>query len=271
MTRREKIECRIFIIIALVAVAICLISAVDSYVQRKRLEESYARAEALVQDGEYAEALNVLEGLDESYRNVKFLTYYSSAHVNYDRGDLTKADNDLLQCDQNKVSGEAMPEGYKDFRAKVAAEYAVFAQKELLMMRAAYLERVHTGVPFVGMSESDIDNTSLGAPSSKVGHNWEWVGRERVTTNLYYFYENGRMIFSARCVLGSVEQVWDHRDELPAPKVYSFRKSAAPKEDDDDPFNAKDYLFPEDFYEDHFDDFYDFEDAEDYYYDHGGK
>lgn len=35
-----------------------------------------------------------------------------------------------------------------------------------------------------------------------------------------------------------------------------------------DPYNAKSYDHPEDFYEDYYDDFWDFEDAEDYYYDH---
>ena len=37
--------------------------------------------------------------------------------------------------------------------------------------------------------------------------------------------------------------------------------------DKKDPYNAKDYRDPEDFYEDYYDDFYDYEDAEDYYYD----
>ncbi|MCQ4022453.1 MULTISPECIES: hypothetical protein [unclassified Ruminococcus] len=36
----------------------------------------------------------------------------------------------------------------------------------------------------------------------------------------------------------------------------------------DDPFNAKDYCDPDDFYHDYYDDFYDYEDAEDYYYEH---
>lgn len=271
MTRKEKIGFAIFIFVVFVGVAICLISAVDSYAQRKQLEASYAQAEALVQGGEYSEALSVLEGLDDSYRNVKFLRYYSSAHINYDQGNLYRADDDLFQCDRSMASDEAMPEGYEEFRAKVAAESAAYAEEQLQKMREEYREKVRTGVPFVGMSESDIANTSLGAPSSKVGHNLEWVHGERVTTNLYYFYENKRMIFSARCYFGSVKEVWDHRNEPPALNMYYLRKSSQQQKDEDDPFNAKGYLFPEDFYVDHLDDFYDFEDAEDYYYDHGGK
>ena len=36
-------------------------------------------------------------------------------------------------------------------------------------------------------------------------------------------------------------------------------------------FSAKDYADADDFYYDHYDDFYDYEDAEDYYNEHAGK
>lgn len=39
---------------------------------------------------------------------------------------------------------------------------------------------------------------------------------------------------------------------------------------EDDPFEAAEYGSPEDFYEDYGDDFDDFEEAEEYYYEHGG-
>ena len=38
--------------------------------------------------------------------------------------------------------------------------------------------------------------------------------------------------------------------------------------ENDDPYNAKDYGNEEDFYEDHYDDFFDYYDAEDYYMEH---
>lgn len=34
------------------------------------------------------------------------------------------------------------------------------------------------------------------------------------------------------------------------------------------PFDAADYYDPEDFYYDHYDDFFDYEEAEDYFYEH---
>ena len=50
---------------------------------------------------------------------------------------------------------------------------------------------------------------------------------------------------------------------------YSFTPYKPPsKDDDDDPYNAKDYSNEEDFYYDHYDDFFDYYDAEDYYNEH---
>ena len=50
---------------------------------------------------------------------------------------------------------------------------------------------------------------------------------------------------------------------------YTFTPYRSPsKNDDDDPYNAKDYSNEEDFYYDHYDDFFDYYDAEDYYNEH---
>ena len=48
-------------------------------------------------------------------------------------------------------------------------------------------------------------------------------------------------------------------------RPYTYhRTTKAPK--DDDPYDAKDYVDADDFYYDHYDDFFDYEDAEDYWY-----
>lgn len=49
---------------------------------------------------------------------------------------------------------------------------------------------------------------------------------------------------------------------------YSKSYSSSKKSSKNDEYNAKDYVDPEDFYDDHYDDFFDYEDAEDYYYEH---
>lgn len=43
---------------------------------------------------------------------------------------------------------------------------------------------------------------------------------------------------------------------------YSYKSRS---NDDDDEYNVKDYKFAEDFYDDHYEDFFDFDDAEDYF------
>lgn len=48
---------------------------------------------------------------------------------------------------------------------------------------------------------------------------------------------------------------------------HSGSSSQKPKSDSD-PYNTKDYAHPDDFYDYYVDDFWDFEDAEDYYYEH---
>ena len=48
------------------------------------------------------------------------------------------------------------------------------------------------------------------------------------------------------------------------------RSTSTPKPEDD-PLNARSYANPEDFYDDNYYDFFDYEEAEDYYYEHGGR
>ena len=46
------------------------------------------------------------------------------------------------------------------------------------------------------------------------------------------------------------------------------RPRSTPRAGGDDPYNVNDYASEEDFYDDHYDDFFDYYDAEDYYNDH---
>ena len=133
--------------------------------------------------------------------------------------------------------------------------------------------------PYVGMSESRIGKTSLGEPDPVVRHNDEQLkGGKHVTANLYDFKVNGWTVFTARCVQGTVTEIFDfrdsvdtsrpHRDPSNSTKTYVYDDN----DDDyyDDPYDVYDYYDPEDFYYDHEDDFYDYEDAEDYFYEHDG-
>jgi hypothetical protein len=125
--------------------------------------------------------------------------------------------------------------------------------------------------PYVGMEESAISKTSLGEPEAKVRHNNEFDGHGGfLTANLYDFKENGWTIFTARCVNGTVTEVWDSGDTVDTSKSHaaSSSTSRSSKSTDEDSYNAHDYRDAEDFYDEHYDDFFDFEDAESYFYRH---
>ncbi|MCH5304001.1 MAG: hypothetical protein J1E41_03980 [Ruminococcus sp.] len=133
---------------------------------------------------------------------------------------------------------------------------------------AKYDDDGNIEVPYVGMSESKISDTSLGSPSSNVRHNYQVKNGEQYLANLYDFYQDGACVFTARCVQGRVTQVWDSRDNPVAPYKSHRSKSSSSKSKTSDPYNAKDYYDADDFYYDNYDDFWDYEDAEDYYNEH---
>lgn len=62
---------------------------------------------------------------------------------------------------------------------------------------------------------------------------------------------------------------YSDKNQFNSNSTYTFTPYRSPsKDDDDDPYNAKDYSNEEDFYYDHYDDFFDYYDAEDYYNEH---
>ena len=62
---------------------------------------------------------------------------------------------------------------------------------------------------------------------------------------------------------------YSNKNQSNSSSTYTFTPYRSPsKDDDDDPYNAKDYSNEEDFYYDHYDDFFDYYDAEDYYNEH---
>ncbi len=118
-------------------------------------------------------------------------------------------------------------------------------------------------VPYVGMPEAEIANTSLGAPSD-VGSNMKVTWNTKKMVTIYYFREDGNQIYCARCIDGRVVTVSDYRNEERS--SYVPRKSTTKKEEDR--YNASDYRNAEDFYDDNYYNFFDYYDAEKYYREH---
>lgn len=166
--------------------------------------------------------------------------------------------------DTSSITSEQRQE-IEAFQDKLEVEVVPFNEKKAEEERQERMRRSREGIPYVGVSESYISMTSLGAPSSDVRHNYECISGEQYLANLYDYKENGHTIFTARCVQSKVIQVWDNRGQDTSRPAY--RPSTSSKSDDD-PYDVNDYHHAEDFYYDHYDDFFDYYDAEDYFNKH---
>lgn len=247
---------------AAVAVLI-IIGAVNS----AQVDTAYTKAKALISEQQYAQAVESLEQIeDKNYKDTAALIKLCNAYDQYNSGRIVDAYYTL-----KGVSFQYQPETQNAeiaaFKATLHQEYddhiALVAERN----RQEYEDRITNGVPFVGMPESRISDTSLGRPSSIVRHNSEMINGQRHFANLYDFYENGKRIFTARCIDGSVTQVWDERDKVQS--TYTPKTGSGSSFNNDSEVDG--FTDPDVFYYWHRDNFIDYEDAEDYYYSHGGK
>ena len=120
-------------------------------------------------------------------------------------------------------------------------------------------------IPYIGMSESRIDSTSLGTAKRRGHTNNEMINGQVYPAYLYDFYCGNTLVFTARCVQGRVYNVWDYRYSTTTTYRYTTKRHTTKKYDE---YDVYDYSNEEDFYYDHYDDFYDYYDAEDYYNEH---
>ena len=122
-------------------------------------------------------------------------------------------------------------------------------------------------VPYVGMPESSIMGTSLGSLKHTKHTAARKVNDELKPVTMYTFYEDDSIVFIAECVNGQVYEVHDYRDEVhnSQNKKHTQKKHEAYYPEVDE------YTSPEDFYYFNWDLFMDYEDAENYYYEHGGQ
>lgn len=230
-----------------------------------KLANTYDKAVTFVDRSSYKEAIELFEEIKEKkYRDTAAYILLCEAHSDYDRGDISSAYYDMKSAHFSHLSSK-QEKSVNDFAAILKDEYDVYLKEKSEADAKAYRDRITYGVPYVGMLESEIMNTSLGAPSSNVRHNRAGINGEQYWANIYDFKSGNKTIFTARCVQGRVTEVWDDRNTTTVP--YIPKKSTTQKADDD-PYDVNDYSNEEDFYYDHYDDFFDYYDAEDYYNEH---
>lgn len=262
-TRRTRIILTTVISVALISVitAVIVTENVKTAEHTAKIEAAYTKAESLIAKNRFKNAEEELLSIkEEKYKDTESLIALCRAHIEYDKGYLASAYSEIDDVTFQYQSSEQL-RAIESFREKVSDKYHA---ESLARIRKELEEdeKIRNGVPFVGMLESRIADTSLGRPNSSVTHEEKIVDGVKYETNTYTFYSsNGKIIFVARCVNRIVKEVWDYRSDPITPTTKRGSSSLQPK----DVFNADEYDDIDYFYEDHYDDFESFEDAEDYW------
>ena len=263
--KSQKSKKRRNIIIVFTIIGLALLSVIMvSIGQASKTASVYENAERLIESGDYQQAKEDLKGIEDSnYRDTAALILLCTAHIEYNGGRTVDAYYTLKDANF-RYQTSAQQSKISSFRNTLDSEYKAYINRMVERQQQEYESKIVNGVPFVGMSESRIADTTLGKPSDKVRHNSEMINGQRYSANLYDFYQNGKLIFTARCIQGRVTEVWDERNKSTSTYTPKSGKSST------DP-SVEGFSHPEDFYEYYWDDFFDYEDAEDYYYEHSGK
>lgn len=248
----------------IVAVTLCILAlgglllakpVMNAYETHQALSAAHEKASELMAQGRWMEASFALD----HYEVYEDLRDYCRAKAQLESGNTLGAKITLDGISPSFQGGDVAA-----LRQEIEADLPAYYERERQKEEQRLQEEkaaARKGVPYVGMDEDWIDITSLGVHDD-LRHNNEVKNGEIYQANLYDFENSdGALIFTARCVFGRVTEVWDYRDD-------PWKGSSYTPTYDPDPYDAKDYSHPDDFYYDHYDDFWDYEDAEDYYYEH---
>ena len=271
--KKTKIDPFTVFVIILIAVLLILIiyGAFSSSLESGRYDE----IKALMASGDYKKAGELLK--KTNYRDTSGLKLLCEAHLEYEEGSISLARNKLNEAKSwyraYSFYNYTPPEDFDAFMTliekKQSEARAAAAERE----RQALEYKIKNGVPFEGMPASRIGDTTLGKPSDNVVKRRRW---SYINPNLkieyyeytYSFYnKNGYLVFEAFCVGDEVRSVTDYRKNPVAP----FDPSKYRGKIYDNSPSVDGFSNPEDFYDWYYDDFFDYYEAEDYYYSHGGR
>ena len=230
-----------------------------------------SEARELITTGDYSAARKLLYGYflyDHEESNA--LISLCDAHSTYERGNVSGAYYALYRVNLDLLGPELKKEAsafLKDLKEEKVV-YEKEQEEKAAQERREYENKIRTGVPFVGLAESRIGDTSLGKPDPNMRRTPGTYGGKDVIFYQYDYVRNKKIIFSAFCYDGKVVLVEDYRSSpIPTKKPSGSSGSSSsyvypdPKEFDD----------PSDFYYWYYDEFVDYEEAEEYYYSHGGR
>ena len=253
------------------------------YIDYKKTEDAYTQAIEHIKQDEFDLAIAKLntankEKIDKDdfyyeymydrssssyYKDSAILYAYSLAKAEYNKGNKSMGYIDryleIIPDNYNRTLSDEI----NAFKDNFEPEYEEYLLEQARKREIEENERIRNSVPYVGMSESKINDTILGT-NYEIVHNSEYIKGENIRANIYRFKRGNGIIFVARCLQGKVVKVIDYRDDpwvLPSTSSSSAKK----KSNDDDPYDVNEYSTPEDFYDEYYDDFWDYEEAEDYY------
>ena len=127
-------------------------------------------------------------------------------------------------------------------------------------------------MPYIGMWEGYVNKTRLGEPGTVKTNRYH---RDRIShvEKIYKFYKDGKIIYVVKCLDGRVSEISNLRYRLSSSGSSSGHSSGSSSSSSGSLVPSPDTKYfsdPEDFYDYYYDDFLDYEEAEDYYYSHGG-
>ena len=259
---------------ALILIVVAAAQCAPYMIEDMQRRQGRANVEALLAEGRYEEAQEemtywFMHGCNTDADYARY--FLCHAYVAYENGNVDNADMYLrlsakyrperLWSEQTRAFAETVTQEAEALAAQQRAEALAREAAE----RAAYEERVRSGPPFVGMYIRYINDTALGEGRiSDIER--RYVDGELTTIKIYDYYdEDGEVIYSARTVGGEVTEVWPGGYDPPI-TFSSPRRDY--EEEEEDRFNASSYANEEDFYYDNYYDFFDYEDAADYYREH---
>lgn len=205
---------------------------------------------------------------DTGYRDQYELIYYADALYYFSCKNYPMAESSLRRIDSgygglySDEINELRPivktkseEQQAENEKKAAEEAREQAEKDRIERDAIFEEH---RVPYVGMPDRYIGASKLGAPTEKGDIEYFNRGEVRMSEQRFVWKKNGKTVFSANSENGKVVSVHDYT-------THSYYGGSSSEEKEKDEYNSSDYSNEEDFYEDNYDDFFDYEDAANYW------
>lgn len=221
----------------------------------------YHDAEDLIAAGEYDEAKTLLESIrDKDYHDTEALIQLCTAHHQYDTGRNIDAYYTLKNARFSYISQEQR-NGINAFRQVLQSEYDAYIKEEADRAQAEYERRQSLPFPSVGqyVTKSQLDSM-------------KWDGKDNKTFDIQttkYIYVNSNgdkyriWVSEYNCIKDVVKLSGNSSPGNTSGRTGTGSFDTGPSVDG--------YSDPEEFYYWNWDDFVDYEDAESYYYAHGGK